>query len=335
MNFSVFRISNGYNGGNICVIIIESAPTVNTRIFKVKYNFGAFSDIERNSCANGSADNRRCYLATACNGSIGSCGKCQSVYGAELVVRKSEINICGIKSHNIIKFTVGQNQSYFRRFTIGRCKSRRSKCYLIGNDDMNRGFSDDFAVVYHLNNCITRFCGNKNIVFNRAERVVRKFQNRICGNFRRGTSRAYALCRNCGFCIYGNILMFRCQCGSVKHIRRSCGRSNYKTCGNRTLRTIGRAVYDGNVVLTFLFCDVSSRATAVKVYSGNTARFEHYLRYFMHRTAAGERFLSAVKRHKYDFAVCGYSDACSAMSVRIVRTACCGSNILAVTNNPL
>ena len=200
---------------------------------------------------------------------------------------------------------------------------------------MNRSFSDGFPVIDHLNNGITRFCGNKNTVFNRAERVIRKFQNRICGNFRRGTSRAYALCRNCGFCIYGNIFVFRCQCGSVKRIGRSCGRSNYKACGNRTLGTIGRSIYDGNVVLTFLFCDVSSRATAVKVYSGNTARFEHYLRYFMHRTATGKRFLSAVKRHKYDFAVCGYSDACSAMSVRIVRTACCGSNILAVTNNPL
>ena len=39
---------------------------------------------------------------------------------------------------------------------------------------MNRGFSNNFAIVYHLNNGITRFFRNKNTVFNRAERIVRK-----------------------------------------------------------------------------------------------------------------------------------------------------------------
>ena len=147
---------------------------------------------------------------------------------------------------------------------------------------MNRCFSDGFPIIDHLNNGIARFCGNKNTVFNRTERFIRKFQNRICGNFSSRSGRAYTLCGNCGFCIYGNKLVFRCQCSPVKSIGRSRGRSDYKTCGNGALGAVGRTVDDGNAVLALLLRDISRRAAAVKVYRGDTARFKHYLRNFVH-----------------------------------------------------
>ena len=86
MNFSVFRVRNRYNSRDICVIIVECTPTVNTRIFKIENNFGTFSDIKRNGCADRSTDNRRGYRTAARNGSIGSCGKRKSVYRTELSV---------------------------------------------------------------------------------------------------------------------------------------------------------------------------------------------------------------------------------------------------------
>ena len=183
---------------------------------------------------------------------------------------------------------------------------------------MNSSFSDNFAVVYHLNNGITNFCRGKNTVFNRTERVICKLQHRISRNFSRRTGRAYTLCGDCNFCIYGNILILRRQRSSVKNIRRCCCRSDQKACGNRTLRAVGGTVYNGNAVLTFLFRNISSRPAAVKVYSSNATCFKHYLRDFMHRASTGERLLATVEYHENDLTLSRYSDTGSAMSFRII-----------------
>ena len=117
----------------------------------------------------------------------------------------------------------------------------------------------------------------------------------------------------------GGVLIVAFNERMVKFSRAGCGGDNDKRVSNRTLHTVGGVVDNSKAFFTGLFCHIGGRSAAVQVYSRNTSCIKHNLGDFLHTTAAGEGFLTAVQYHQHHLACFGNTHCGSGGTVNIVQ----------------
>ena len=312
----------------IVVCTISEVKVAHVFVFKVIYNLRAFAEFDGGSCRNSRTSNR-CRNAAFGNAAIACC-KVKAVDSTDTVIFKGKLNIACLDFDFVESVCGCQRQS--NGFAERNRHFAAVERQFFGNNGMNRNRADLFAVVCSCQNNIADSCSCQNAVF-----ICTVYNSvcDICRNFCRRTGGRYTcychFCRSTGSYIF----IFRIHCNTVKCVRRNSCRCNDKTGRNRTLGAVGRSVDDLDFVGAFGTGSVSGRAAAIQIDSSHTAGLQHDLRQLVHGTTAGEGLLAAIQNHENDLTLGSNTHASAGVSFSIVSTGGTGSNIFAVTNQPL
>ena len=314
----------------LCSFRLAKLQAAGSAILEVEDNLRALTQLDlcnsRNLCIvnQSSLDGRGRSSYT-----LGGSSKRKAIQATDRRLGDLKDNVIGLQNHFIQ--ANGSGHTELNALIIRNRHRGAVEHKLIGNDNVDRGFAHNLAIYCHLNNSSTGLCTcSKHAVYHSTHGSILHLPSGILGNQSSGTCRANAGSGYLYLRTGSHVYILSLQRSTIERIGGSSQRSDDQTGRNRTLRTIRRTVHDGYVVRTFLTSSKGSRSTAIQVDCGYTALLQHDLCQLVHGTTARERLLTTIQRHKNYLTICGYTNAGTGVTIRIVGTGCICSHILTI-----
>ena len=328
---SAVNLISRQNGGNellafgpyvivLCTFRFVDVHLLIGAVFKVIYNFGALTKLDRRRSGNALIIYECSRQSTfGCRYTFRAGSKIKAGDRADRGSRKCKLDIGGLKNNFLCAVNSSDIQSNV--FSVRYSNFAAHKRDVRRNNDVDRCFANNLAVVNHLHDSSTNLAaGNKSTVGYAAEGGIGKLPGYVIGNDSRAarfinTDRGN---RNGGAGSY--VFILRGQSGACKFTVRNSGRNNDKAIGNGTFGTVRGAVYNSEIIGALCLSGISAGTAAVKVTCPYTAEVKHSLRLFLNGKTDRLGSLVTICGHQDHLAFSGDTDGLSGVILRCVQT---------------
>ena len=228
-----------------------------------------------------------------------------------LVIFKNELNVTVINSNRLVVITCSHRECCIR--SVNRIHMCLGKVNVLGNNNTHLGHADDIVTELHINvySTVSETC--KYAVLGNSSKALIGYGP--CVSLRKIcliTRGADTLTTHLHGCADGSILIFTLNHRMIEICGAGSGRNHHKRGSYRTLESVRRSVYNAELVIAGLSCNVGGRSATVKVYSVYATCLKHDLCDLFHTTATGEGLLTAIEYHKYYLTGSGDTHRCTA-----------------------
>ena len=305
MNVSAFSVNF------LQLVITNTIPVIHIpvalAVLKISNHNGCLTEVQLRGCRYAfHAFNGYRYGALQILGSVFFAlrGKEEAVVSTELGVGGFKVKCLGIQHDGVDATVNSTDENQFHGLAERNGDDGLLEFDFFGNNDLNRMFTDNVAVVNHLNgNGTYRAVGNEYAVFDRTHSAFLDLPDDVFGDFSLGAGKVGADHAELDFAAGSVVIVIAGDVCSYELTGGGSGGNNENTAGGRSLDTVGGRAVDLQLFAGTLR-EVCRGAAAVAAYCVNTAKSDHCFSNLVNAHTAGIRSLTSVVLHDDDRTVC-------------------------------